>query len=101
MTTAQQIRTAGLDGMPELEKISNIDRSTLYRWAKSKKRKWLFDACVEKAAREKSQIEPANARDDLFDLMRKEYNMELIESELDSIIYCVLSSLKIKVDGEK
>jgi len=99
MTPTTQARDAGLDGIPELEKRSGVIRETLRNWFKN--RRWVFDACVEKAAREKNPIEPVNARDDLFELTSQEYELSLIESELDSIIYCVLGSSKIKITGEK
>jgi len=46
-----------------------------------------------------TEIEPANARNDLFELMAQEYNLPLIESQLDSIIYCVLNALELDVVG--
>jgi len=47
------------------------------------------------------KIEPANARNDLFELMNQEHSLNLIESELDSIIYCMLNALNIKLTGHE
>jgi len=52
MRPTEQLKAAGLSGMNELEEISGIHKQFLYDWLRIKK--WLFDACVEKAAREKS-----------------------------------------------
>jgi len=64
-----QLKASGLSGMNELENISGIHKQFLYDWFKT--RKWLFDACVEKAVREKL--------DNSF------VSTELLKSHLDKI----------------
>ena len=46
-------------------------------------------------------IESANARGDLFELMCDEHGLDLIESQLDSIIYCILNALEIDAVGTR
>ena len=49
----------------------------------------------------KKEIEPANARDDLFELLDNEHDVVLLESELDSVIYCILNALEIDAVGTR
>lgn len=41
-------------------------------------------------------IDPAKARDDLFELMDDKHDLTLSDYQLDNIIYCVLNALKIE-----
>jgi hypothetical protein len=60
----------------------------------------LCDVCYwRKRAASAGIIEPSKARDDLFELLDNEHGLSLVESQLDSIIYCVLNALKIKAIG--
>lgn len=50
MTAATAAKKAGLPSLAETVRLSGVPYSTLYDWFRHKR--WLFDAIVEKAARE-------------------------------------------------
>ena len=46
-------KAAGLKGLNELSKISGQSVSTLCSWFRNPKKRYIFDAVLEKAARDK------------------------------------------------